>query len=342
MMLSMKYIKKLLSATILTLTLLTSACSSESENTVLFYTAMPPTQIQAYENAIKKKYPELEIKWFQAGSESIATRIAMELTSDKVMADIVHTSDYFWFDKMSRAGLWDPATTKIETSHLEYAKGFTPPDHSFVPMSASAMVLAINKKFITPEAAPQTFQDIAKPQYKNLVSSSSPLESGTAYIFMTRMVAKYGYDYLKQLRDNEYMAAGGNSNTLSRLVSGERPIGVIAFDTIQREIRKNPDVMAIFPQDGFVAFPNILAITKQSKHKENAKKVIDFILSDEGQKLLLDQLFFTLDQDLPPPEGSKPLGDALNGSYGFNAEYIDFMHKEEEHFKDKFSEIVFH
>ncbi|MNJ59748.1 Bacterial extracellular solute-binding protein [compost metagenome] len=51
---------------------------------------------------------------------------------------------------------------------------------------------------------------------------------------------------------------------------------------------KGEPIDIVYPQEGTVISPRPAAILKSSKHEENAKAFIDYLLSDEAQKLVSD------------------------------------------------------
>ena len=44
----------------------------------------------------------------------------------------------------------------------------------------------------------------------------------------------------------------------------------------------------VYPEEGSVWLPGAAAIVKNAPHMENAKKFIDFLISDEGQKIVAE------------------------------------------------------
>ena len=51
------------------------------------------------------------------------------------------------------------------------------------------------------------------------------------------------------------------------------------------------DIAMVYPDDGTCAVPDGCAIIKGAKHRENAEKFMEFIVSDDVQKLLEEQLY---------------------------------------------------
>lgn len=63
-------------------------------------------------------------------------------------------------------------------------------------------------------------------------------------------------------------------------------VGLTYEDPALKLLNDGVDVKVIYPKEGTVFLPGNAAIVKNAKHMENAKKFIDFILSQEIQDKL--------------------------------------------------------
>src|SRR5262249_59310619 len=71
-------------------------------------------------------------------------------------------------------------------------------------------------------------------------------------------------------------------------------------------------MVGIYPTEGMPLALAPIAILKSAPHPNAAKLFIDFTLSKEGNTLLAHDIFgvYSYRQDVPPPEGQRPLADA--------------------------------
>lgn len=313
------------------------ACNKSSGNEVWVYTSMFPETIAIYEKGIKKKYPDLNIKWFQNGSENVAAKLALEEVAGDIKADLVLTADIFWFHKKAEEGFWDPYEPKLDYTVPPEFRG---QGGTFTTPRISVMLIGYNKKYITETDAPKSFKELADPKWKSKVSSGSPLESGTNFMLMTNLVYKYGYDFLKDLRQNDVLSAGGNSAVLKRIVTGERPVGMILEESLLYELKNNPNIGIIYPQDGVIVAPGPMGITRVSKHKENTRKVYDFLMSAEGQKICIEGNLHAPNPAVGSPVGARPLAELRKNAFEMSEGFFAFMKKEEKSFKEKFADIM--
>jgi iron(III) transport system substrate-binding protein len=154
---------------------------------------------------------------------------------------------------------------------------------------------ALGYSFNTAELAkrklpePKCWADLAKPEYKDGLVMPSPLYSGAAAYMLSGFVSdsNYGWDFYQKLKDNNTIAVRGNGAVLKSVASGEKPYGVLVDFMAMNAKKKGSPVEFVFPSEGVPAVTEPVAIMKTAKNMDDAKHFVDFILSDEGQKLAL-------------------------------------------------------
>lgn len=318
--------------------LLLVACSANKAHDLWIYTSIPPEHIAAFDKIIKERFPTQNLRWYQAGSENIAARLAMEMASNSVQADLVMTGDYFWYMRLQGKGFWHDYKP-----HLAYE---SPPALSgtnwpFSVMRYTAMVIVYNREAVAATEVPKSFADIVEPRFKAKISTGNPLESGTSLVLMNNLAFRYGYDFIKKMRENDVMVAGSNSNTLARLVSAERPIALMLLEHALKEKEKNPKIEIVYPNDGAVIIPAPIAIVQQTRHEQAAKQLYDFFMSDEAQKISVEFFAHATNPNIAPPKGAKETATLLSNAFALDTPFLDFVRLEEESFKNKFSQIIF-
>src|SRR5690606_30927946 len=125
--------------------------------------------------------------------------------------------------------------------------------------------------------------------YKDGLVMPSPLYSGAAAYMLSGFAAdpNYGWDFYEKLKENNTIAVRGNGAVLKSVASGEKPYGILVDFMAMNAKKKGSPVEFVFPAEGVPAVTEPVAIMKTTKNVEDAKRFVDFILSDEGQKLAL-------------------------------------------------------
>src|SRR6266545_1169708 len=134
---------------------------------------------------------------------------------------------------------------------------------------------------------PTSWADLAKPEYKGQIAMPSPLYSGAAAIMLGTMTARpdLGWGFFEKLKAADAVAVRGNGAVMTAVANGEKSYGVLVDFMAFNAKAKGSPIDFIFPAEGLPAVTEPVAILKTTQNAATARAFVDFILSDEGQKL---------------------------------------------------------
>jgi putative spermidine/putrescine transport system substrate-binding protein len=156
-----------------------------------------------------------------------------------------------------------------------------------------AISFLVNKDKVT--NIPKTWDDLLKPEYKDMVCSRDPRTS--TYATGSVLAAAYahgggeknvqpGLDFFKQLRDSKNWREGVVLNVAS-VQKGECPISIVYdFDGFNKRDATGLPLEVVIPSDGTVGMLFAEYISAVAPHPNAAKLANDFLFSDEGQVML--------------------------------------------------------
>lgn len=334
----MQKIVRLFLFTALSATLLLAGCTKKPSGPSLWiYTSTYNHVVQAYRADLEKEFPNVQFNFYQAGSENVATKVNSELLSGQTQADLIATSDAFWYEDLKQKGVLlaydSPATKSVPAAYKD-------PEKHWVTSRLPMMVIAYNSDAFSEAEAPKSFADLTQPRFKDKIAMGSPLESGTVFSTVAMLSRKLGWDYFAKLRANGALAAGGNSAVMGRIESKERPVGIVLLENVIQTQRRNPKIKAVYPAEGVIPIPSPVAIFASTKQPELAKQVYDYFFSKEGMEVMRKGDVHSVLSDFPPPEGAKPLGEFVDKAMNWNYELIKQVRAEREVIKEKFSKVM--
>jgi iron(III) transport system substrate-binding protein len=158
------------------------------------------------------------------------------------------------------------------------------PDKTYFGSKLITTGIAVNT---AAQSRPVSFADLAKPEYKGQLTMPSPLYSGAAAIMLGTMASRpdLGWSYFEKLKAADTVAVRGNGAVLTAVANGEKSYGILVDFMAFNAKAKGSPIDFVFPAEGSPAVTEPVAILKTTQNATAARAFVDFILSDEGQKL---------------------------------------------------------
>lgn len=273
------------------------------KGTIMIYTSIYPDIIEQVKPAMKKAFPDLEVQWFQAGTEKVMAKVAGEIEANKIQADLLMVADPSYYLTLKEKNL----LLKYDSPNRKDIKINKDNEGYWTGVRVSNMIIAYNTQKVTAADAPKSFKDLLDPKWKGRVAMPSPLLSGTAYVTVGALADKYGWEYFESLKANGLKVEEGNSAIQNKLVRGEYHAVVILEENILKMADKGEPVKVVYPEDGTIVIPSPVSIFNTSKNQEAAKAVLDWWLSKEGQEVIVKGWMHSVRDDVSSPIGAPAL-----------------------------------
>lgn len=293
---------KRLLALLLALTLLpASAASCHAEETdpediegkVVIYTSMYQFAIDMMTEALKEKFPNLEVEFFYGGTGTLQTKLAGEMGADLkgiLSCDMMMVAEPAYSLELKEYGYLEPVEIENPDELLRFDYD---PEGYWYPVRVLNMVLAYNPELSNIDDIPKTFKEFAEDEsLKGQISMSDPLTSGTAMAAATALSDKYGYEYFDALGKNKVMVEAG-STALAKLQTGEcKEIMILEESVLKARREENSKIEVIYPEDGVILVPSTIMTVAEEKsanaNLEACEAITRWFLSEEGQQYILE------------------------------------------------------
>lgn len=290
--------KNALAALLLTI----MSASAAAKSTLNLYTSQLNDDAQMTVNAFEKAHPDIEVKWIRDGTTKLTARLQAELAAGAATPDVLLLADSVTMESLKNQNLLTPYKSP-QTARFDGA--LYDKDGYYAGTKLITTGIAYHSKA---PVKPESWNDLLKPEVKNMATLPSPLYSGAAQIHQTAIMndPKLGWAYYEKLKENGAMPQSGNGAVMSAIASGSKAYGVLVDYMAIREKAKGAPIEFVFPKEGVSVVTEPVAIMSNSKNPEAAKAFVDFVLSPEGQQLVLEQGFLPADASLPVPQGFPP------------------------------------
>ncbi|WP_313628082.1 ABC transporter substrate-binding protein [Kosakonia sp.] len=276
--------------------------SAFAKSTLTLYTSQPNEDAQMTVSAFEKAHLDIEVKWIRDGTTKLTARLQAELAAGGAAPDVLLIADSVTMESLKQQNLLaaykSPQATRFD-AQLYDKEGY------YYGTKLITTGIAYHSKA---PVKPSSWQDLLKPELKNMTTLPSPLYSGAAQIHQATLMndPALGWQYYEKLKENGAMPQSGNGAVMSAIASGSKAYGVLVDYMAIREKAKGAPIEFVFPKEGVSIVTEPVAMMKNAKNPQAAKAFIDFVLSDEGQKLVLQQGYLPADATLPVPAGFPP------------------------------------
>lgn len=283
-----------------------SASGSGDKVTLNVYTSEPEEKVDEINQAFMEANPDIEVQVYRAGTGDLNARIATEKESGSIEADVLWAADAPTFEKYQEDGDLAPLDG-VDTSAV--IEDVVDPDNYYVGTRLMPTVIAYNTNVISEDDVPTSWQDLTDPKYKDKIVLPNPAVSGAAAFNASvwKNEPSLGTAWFDELAKNAPMVAESNGPTSQAVADGSRPVGIVV-DYLVRELEaKGSPVKTVYASEGSPYITEPAAIFEASEEKDAAKKYIEFLISEEGQKLAVEQSYLPVREDVGTPEGAPAL-----------------------------------
>ena len=159
-------------------------------------------------------------------------------------------------------------------------------------------VLLVNKE-LTEGMDIDSYESLLNPDLKGKIATADPANSSSAFAQLSNMLLAMGgyesdqaWEYVEKIIDQwDGKIQSGSSAVYKSVVDGEMAVGMTYEDPVAKLVKDGAtNVEIVYPKEGSVFLPAGTGIIKDAKNLENAKKFVDFLLTEDVQKIFGTEL----------------------------------------------------
>jgi len=165
------------------------------------------------------------------------------------------------------------------------------PDGFFHGFAVSGYGIMWNKNYLARSRlpAPKEWEDLIRPEYFGHLVISAPSRSGTTHLTVETILQGYGWQKGWEL----LLQMGGNMGAITErsfgvpeaVIAGQYGIGIVIDFFGLSAIASGQPIEFVYPSITSLVPANV-AMIKNAPSPEGARRFINFLLSDDGQRLL--------------------------------------------------------
>lgn len=257
--------------------------------------------VPVFEAYYKKKYgTQIDVEWLDQGGTSNAVKYLQGKSATNPTNVGV---DIFWggpsanFIDMANMGLLAPYELSKE------ARAYLPKECAGVPLSdpnnlwhaanISSFGIMFNRPVLKLEKLPEpaSWSDLGRRDFYDSVILADPRNSGTnntmMFIVLQSMGWDKGWELLTAIFGNARRVTHSSSDPIQAIITGDAGAGLMVdFYGLAQVWELGRDKIGfILPAGQTVLDPDAVAVVKGAKNVVQAQRFVDFLMTDEAQKL---------------------------------------------------------
>jgi len=273
--------KKVLILLLLVTVLFTALADHGGKETIVICASAEQYRNDALQEQLSEAFPEHNIIVMYMSTGKAAAKVFAEGPATEI--DMLVGLETGYLHKIS-GNLADISGL----SRIPYMEGITPADNDnlWVTWERQAGAIIVNRDILSKLGlpAPETYEDLLKPEYKGLIAMPDPKSSGTGYFFYKNWVNLWGDEaalaYVDALYGNLKQFTESGSGPIKLLRQGEVAIGLaLTFQAVSERNAGQPfDI--IYPPEGSPYSLTGTAILAGHREKDGVEEVYDYIIHD--------------------------------------------------------------
>lgn len=254
---------------------------AKKEAQVSVYTTMQTRDSQQVADAFEKKYPGIKVNLWRASPEKIVQRATIEAKAGRYDVDVLELNgpemEMIYREKLL-AEFYSPETKNIPQEAVAKHRHYVADRFNF-------FVMAYNTKQVTPEEAPNSYEDLLNPKWRGKLAME-PSDVDWFASVVKAMGEEKGLEFYKKLATQQPKMLEGHTLLAERTASGEVTIALNVYNHGVERLKKKEATIEWKPLQPAFGRAGTVALPINAPHPYAAVLFVDFLLSKEGQEIL--------------------------------------------------------
>ncbi|MCD6311280.1 MAG: extracellular solute-binding protein, partial [Elusimicrobia bacterium] len=257
----------------------------------------------------EKDNPKIKVALWRSGTVEIMKQISKEFEDGPPRADVLCLDDFSSAEELKEKGFLQkyvsPQAAKIQPLFKD-SEGY------YTGSRLTGMVIAYNTELVGKK--PAGYNDLLNREWKGKIAIADPVYSGNSRftIYSLLLNKNFAWGYFVKLYRNKCRLIETHTILTGKIAAGEIHMGITIDFSVRKLLNQFPGLPIdyVYPDGGVVTLTSPIVITEGCRNKTSAKKFVDWVLSEKGQRFMSEKIGITpLREDVPLPAGMPPLDD---------------------------------
>lgn len=261
--------------------LFTYIAASNSQESIVVCATTEQYRVEDLQEQLNEVFPQYNVIVMYMSTGKAAAKVYAEGTDTEV--DILLAMESGYLSKLK------PYLADISgRSTIPYLDGFKPEDNYnlWVTWERFGGAIIVNTEVLEKYGLekPAGYEDLLKPEYKDLIAMPDPKSSGTGFFFYQNWVNIWGeeatLEFVDKLHGNVKQFTESGSGPIKLLKQGEIAIGLGMTYQAITEANDGQPFEVIFPESGSPYSLTGAAIIEEHQDKKGVSEIYDYIIHE--------------------------------------------------------------
>jgi len=265
--------------------------AAKAEGSLTIYSGLPETQLNLMADGFNAEYG-IDVAVQRIVGPELATRFSTEADAGSVAADVIlltsspiETSE----DWLSKG--WIQAVDDANLPVL--IDGGYPADYNtgtIATISIQPWGIAYNSDLLSADEAPQSFEELADPKWKDQMVAADPTASAAYLSIFTALRNDLGQEWFDGFRANDPTWFPAGTPAGQSLGAGERAVLAVTAPSLAFELKNAGAPVELIIPDYTAGFESYVTIVAEglSEHPNASKLFANWLLTEEGSAIGTD------------------------------------------------------
>ena len=256
--------------------------AAKSEGEAIVYANMDVSAMKPLTDGFMNRYPGAKAASVHFSGAAIITRLDSEARAGKPISDVVLSG------QLGVLALIDKKIAmRYRSPEREFFRdGLKDKDGLWTAYMTNVMVSAYNSRQVKKEEAPRTVEDLLKPRWKGKLTMDSQ-----SYVWFGTMLQYLGEEaglrFMKRLNEQNISHQRGRRLMTQLVAAGEFDMAVETNLNSVLTLGKQGAPLAFAPIQPYFLSPSLVFMSANAPRPYTGALFIDFLLSEEGQKIVV-------------------------------------------------------
>jgi iron(III) transport system substrate-binding protein len=231
----------------------------------------------------------IEVDLVRLSTGELLGKVAAEGSNPQF--DVLWVEGSAVMSRLAQQGILKPeAGLADKADYTDLGRRLVPSSQAYFPVTVSTTAIAVNTNKIAGAEPPKSWSDLA--HFAGKVAAKDPNLSGPAFQWLAGYFADKGVDAgkaeLAKILTNKAISGIPSGGAVNKsLITGDAALAIQQDTSIYALIDQKEPVTVVYPSEGVVAIPSSAGIAGNTKHEDQARAYVQFLLTKDAETAML-------------------------------------------------------